>query len=48
VNKIGEGSVLVTTGRKGLSWIHRWGLPKEKPIELESDELAWLAKLAGK
>lgn len=38
----------VYTGQKGLSWIHRWGLAKGKPMELEPDEPSWITKLANR
>jgi peptidoglycan/xylan/chitin deacetylase (PgdA/CDA1 family) len=34
------------TGLKGISWIHRWGLLKGMPIELEPAEPSWITKLA--
>jgi peptidoglycan-N-acetylglucosamine deacetylase len=34
-------------GRKGLSWIHRWGLAKGKPIKPEPNEPEWVAKIAN-
>ena len=34
-------------GRKGLSWIHRWGLARGKPIEPEPEEPVWVDKLSS-
>ena len=34
-------------GRKGLSWIHRWGLAKGMPVVLEPDEPAWIDQLGS-
>ncbi len=34
-------------GRKGLSWIHRWGLAKGVPVILEPDEPEWIDKLGS-
>jgi hypothetical protein len=33
-------------GKDGLSWIHRWGLTKGKPIKIEPDPPKWIVKLA--
>lgn len=35
-------------GRKGLSWIHRWGLEKGMPVVLEPDEPKWIDQLASR
>jgi peptidoglycan/xylan/chitin deacetylase (PgdA/CDA1 family) len=32
------------TGRRGVSWIHRWGLAKGMPIVLEPDVPDWVAR----
>jgi peptidoglycan-N-acetylglucosamine deacetylase len=34
-------------GRKGLSWIHRWGLTKGKRIQLEPEEPDWVGRIAS-
>ena len=34
-------------GRKGLSWIHRWGLTNGMSIQLEPDEPDWVKRAAG-
>ena len=34
-------------GRKGLSWIHRWGLTKGKPIQPEPGEPEWVKQIAS-
>jgi hypothetical protein len=36
----------VYTGRKGRSWIHRWGLALGDPIQMEPDEPIWIDELA--
>lgn len=34
------------TGRKGISWIHRWGIAKGMPIVEEPREPEWVSELA--
>jgi len=34
-------------GRKGLSWIHRWGLTNGEAIQLEPDEPDWVKGIAS-
>nr|WP_255551013.1 polysaccharide deacetylase family protein [Granulicella sp. dw_53] len=32
-------------GRKGLSWIHRWGIGKGQAVQLEPDEPRWISDM---
>jgi len=35
-------------GAQGISWIHRWGVTKGKPIEWEPDPPKFISELAGR